>query len=301
MKGYYHKTISYRKKGWVNSLNIIYFITIILMLLMVQYQSQRHDVRAFIESKIICYTDNVINIISWPVNIINKTYKFFTTYNIFTLTRNYDALLKDNFLLEQQLSTMQKDLKGFSQLEKIVQAKPYKTHQDLIAKKLFLSASRPSIIMATAEFTGDIKSLKNAIVINDVGLIGKVIETSNYDKLLLKIQTVCDSQFRIPIVTSVSGIYAIAKGNSNNCKLEIIYYYGDKRELTEGEAILSAAESALHIPELLIGHVHYVASTPTIIPLNSSDKIEYMKILVPINHIDTHQNETNSKTGNKTP
>ena len=89
----------------------------------------------------------------------------------------------------------------------------------------------------------------NQIVVNEEGLVGRIIETSdNYSKIML----VEDFNSRIPVVTSISRERAILSGN--NGKMQMMYLQ-DNHSVTKGEKVLTSGDGEVYSEGIAVAEV----------------------------------------------
>jgi rod shape-determining protein MreC len=109
----------------------------------------------------------------------------------------------------------------------------------------------------------------NQIVLNNEGLIGRVIETSsNYSKIML----IGDINSRIPVITSLSRERGVLVGS--NGKLQIMYLQ-ENHSVTKGERVLTSGDGKIYPEGISVAEVISVSkdhiSLEPIAKLHNSD------------------------------
>jgi rod shape-determining protein MreC len=103
----------------------------------------------------------------------------------------------------------------------------------------------------------------NQIVVNQNGLVGRIIETSsNYSKVLL----VNDTNSSIPIKTSSSKEIGILKGNGNYCTMK---YVKENHNIEDNEAVITSGSGKIYPKNIIVGFVNKITNDDIIIkPVN---------------------------------
>jgi rod shape-determining protein MreC len=112
----------------------------------------------------------------------------------------------------------------------------------------------------------------NQLVINENGLVGKVIDVGKSSARLLLLN---DKNFRIPIMMVSSGMKAIAVG-SNSDYLQLSYL-PSQIKIKEGELVVTIGDNNSVLPEIYVGHIAKDNRVKTNINLGQIDFVSIIK------------------------
>ena len=113
-------------------------------------------------------------------------------------------------------------------------------------------------------------------VINERGLIGKVISISNnYSKVIL----INDQNSSIPVKTTSNNIFAVIKGTTNGKFLESLFIKGEKKPKV-GDFLITSGSAKIFPQDLLVGKVIEVNENNFIaLPYVDFDNLNFVQVV----------------------
>ncbi len=236
------------------------------------------NIRYSIENMTLKYCDNIVRLIASPVvNTVNKL----------LLLDEYQRNSVQMFAITQENSDLKVKIAEYDRL--IMNNKEFYRAKNVINDShfyksivQFLSYSNNNgsyILAKIIQKDGNINTIpKNSLVICDNGLVGKVMDYMNYEDGVIRIMTVFDEQFRVPVITTSSGNKHIAIGNGGS-SLRLSYFLQEDSIMT-GDKVYSTAMIDVHIPEVYIGDITHVTNTGAIItsPI-ALNNLNYLTVL----------------------
>ena len=220
------------------------------------------------------YTNNIIYLTLTP---INKFFYFVSESKDLMLNlSNHQSIIKN---LKKELHYTQSlndkyaryvvENVKLKQLLNFVNDKPY---QFITAK---LIGFTPGPFNRTASISaGYSDSVEiNDVVVNDYGVVGKIIEV---DKYQAKILLITDYNSRVPVITSISRQLAILSGNGNKLSLN---YISNLDQLIDGELIITSGDGTFYPADLPVARINIDKKNICIESLTNYIDDEYLSIL----------------------
>lgn len=117
--------------------------------------------------------------------------------------------------------------------------------------------------------------LKDQIVINDNGIVGRVIETSNR---FAKVMLITDFGSRIPVISAHSRLQAVVAGiGESRARL---LYLPDTTSLQVGEILMTSGDGKLYPAGLPVARVSRITADEVYVtPLVDLSKIDFVSVI----------------------
>lgn len=214
----------------------------------------------------------IYRVISQPVNYANF---------LLESVQDWSHLHNENMQLRQknnELTRFYDASKRFeaenAQLRKLLNfvAEP---HMVLITARIVGNTSGPYIRTAVIN-AGNIHGIrKGQVVINEHGLVGRIIEVGEHTSRILLIT---DLNSKIPVITQDSRERAIAAGN--NAEILNLLYLPEDSKVKIGEMVITSGDGELFPSGLPIGRVESkTEKTATITPAIDWSKLEFVSVI----------------------
>ncbi len=196
-------------------------------------------------------TDQFVKVIVWPVDRFTMTFRNTQNYIEELLTAR-----KDNILLKQKIASLEK----MREENLIVQAENIKLKELLnfvqeqgysyISARLLATTPGPFVKSAIIS-AGSMQNVeKEQVVLNDKGVIGRVIEVNANNSRILFVN---DFNSRIPVISSISRERCILAGNNSN-KLELLYL-PENTQVKDGELVMTSGDGKYYPPGLPVARI----------------------------------------------
>lgn len=115
---------------------------------------------------------------------------------------------------------------------------------------------------------------KGSVVVNDDGLVGRIIEVGSRSSRILLIT---DINSRVPVITGVSGERGIISGK--NSEILILDHLPLDSEVKEGEKIVTTGDGSGFPPGIPVGIIESVSNKAvTVKPYVSWNRLEYVSV-----------------------
>lgn len=253
------------KKTWIFWCTLVLFIFIYF---------ENYDniiispIRSYISNYVIIVNGKVTEHISNALSIVNNVKEFIALREI------NEKLKMKNMELEQYYfasKTIEKENEHLQKLLNVIEQRELK----FITAKIYYYVNNPytkNIVIAAGANHG-VK--KNQIVINDNGVVGRIIEVGDdYSRILL----INDSNSHIPVLTEQSGERGIAVGfDDGSIKIK---YLPDDNMIESGELVFTSGEIESFPSGILVGVV--MNKTPdevTVAPAVDFNHLDYVIVL----------------------
>ena len=127
----------------------------------------------------------------------------------------------------------------------------------------------------------NIEIKQNSIVINEFGLVGRVVQNYSIDdnKDNIKIQLINDFSFKIPIVTSKSFTRGIAFGKGHQDEMSI--NYTNVNNIINNEIAFTSSDGDVVMPDIPIGQIVIDEYDEYILKINNKiNNLSFIKIIL---------------------
>ena len=207
-----------------------------------------------------------------PVDMFSGTIQAIKNY-FFVYQRN-DILTKENTKLKQQilplLATAQENKKLLSLLH---------YHNNLeytyVTARVISSANNPFIRSLLIDTGTEYGITKGQAVINETGLVGRVIEVGKHSARVLLIT---DINSRIPVITSSTRERSILSGN--NSTFPELLYLPEESNAQPGELVVTSGDGGFFPANIHIGVVRMTSDGKHMVqPFAKWHNLEYLSIL----------------------
>ena len=116
----------------------------------------------------------------------------------------------------------------------------------------------------------------NTAIINDRGLVGRIIEVGNYTSRAILIN---DINSNIPVKIFNKDIYAIVSGHSSNKFLKL-KFIKDNAKLTEGQMLVTSGSAGIYPKNIAVGKIFRIKDNQVYIkPFVDFNKLDFVQIV----------------------
>ena len=264
---------------YFHTLKYIFFYTIIFLFLALQLSKPN-----FYNA-----SQNIIFNLTMPsVNFLqNKIIKietFFSYIKNIDISKNisfYETLERENMLLRNNIVVQERELLKLNELKKISDSGTSKIKNFAICNVLFYLNGAKKMLICSLSGKQNIEIKQNSIVINEFGLVGRVVQ--NYsavdNKDNIKIQLINDFSFKIPIVTSKSFTRGIAFGKGYQDEMSI--NYTDVNNIINNEIAFTSSDGGVIMPDIPVGKVMIDEYGEYILKINNKiNNLSFIKIIL---------------------
>jgi rod shape-determining protein MreC len=163
---------------------------------------------------------------------------------------------KENILLKQQLASLEKakedNLILKAENSKLKDLLHFVREQEYSFTSARLLATTPGPFVKSAIISAGHKQdiEKEQVVLNDKGVIGRIIEVSPENSRILFVN---DFNSRIPVITSISRERCILAGN-NSSKLELLYL-PENTQIRDSELVITSGDGKYYPPGLPVARI----------------------------------------------
>ena len=215
----------------------------------------------------------VTNIISMPMTITSNTYK---------MINNYRYLKTENQKLKEEIIRLRK-WQTFA-IKNYRENKAYKkllnsTNNNLnIIKTAIVTSQSPSIYSKSIIINAgtELGILEDQAVINERGLIGKILSVSNKNSKVLLIN---DQNSSVPVKSMSGDFYAIVKGTLNGKYLTSSFIKGNKKPKI-GDVLITSGSAKTFPQDLLVGKIIKIDQNNFIaLPYVDFDNLSFVQVI----------------------
>jgi rod shape-determining protein MreC len=221
-------------------------------------------------------TDQFVKIIVWPVNKI--------TLGLSSSKVIVEDLLesrKENILLKQKLAALEKareeNLILQSENIKLKELLSFVKEQkyEFISARLLATTPGPFVKSAIISAGQNQGIEKEQVVLNDKGVIGRVIEVNPEHSRILFVN---DFNSRIPVITSISRERCILAGNNSN-KLELLYL-PENTQIRDSELVITSGDGKYYPSGLPVARIVKTSSNNFYaLPFLDIKSLEFISII----------------------
>jgi len=205
--------------------------------------------------------------------VANNVDAFFLNFNtVSELNKKNKQLLKENSEMQTWINKAlkyQAENESLKELLKFSYDLDYDLHSAKIIMDNYGSFHQQASINSP-------NLIKNQTVISDLGLVGRVINTSSETSEVLLIT---DMRSKVPamIERTRDKIIVLGTGSIKNMQLE---YLDENAELNIGDRVITSGDGSIYIPGLLIGTVSYIDEDKIeITPATKFNQLEFVSVL----------------------
>ncbi|MBN66902.1 MAG: rod shape-determining protein MreC [Rickettsiales bacterium] len=250
---------------------VLVFLLIITSLTLIVMQ--RND-NALVQNLRMALTDTltpVVNVMAEPMRAIGDA-RNWANDALYTFSENRILRAENAQLLHWQ--TVARNLEAENRaLRSLMSFSPTKAMSFTTAKVLSHAggAYSHSIVIGAGTEQG---LTPNMAVVNEVGLVGRVIEVGDHTARVLLLR---DINSRIPAITSQSRERSIVSG-ANRSALQL-NYLSRQHSIAPGEAVVSSGDGEAFPAGLHIGTVQHQNGHLSVIPAADWDALEYVRVV----------------------
>lgn len=206
----------------------------------------------------------VTDLSSLGLNVV--TSPFHAALNVKDAVANYFNVYDENRRLREENQRLTK-LQSYSsviaienrQLKKLLNYAP-EPGTTFISSRVIGEVGGPFVRSAIINLGDNDGAYKGQIVVNEEGVVGRVIEVG---KISSRILLVTDINSRIPVVSGQSRELGILTGN--NSEMLKMLYFPDDTKMKPGEEIYTSGDGEIFPPGLLIGYIHSVENNKILV------------------------------------
>jgi len=221
----------------------------------------------------------VIDVVAPIISKLGSGFNYI--FGLKELVRDIANVYKENQKLKIQLDKMINEVQLFEnvisenrELKKLLHYVEA-GYEHRLAARIYISSASPfskSIIISVGADDG---AYKGQVIINDKGIVGRVIEVNRKTSRILLIT---DPNSRISVISEKTRERGIVIGNTSNY-LDL-KYVRDSAALEEGEVILSSGDGELVPYGIAVGVVKKEGNNKyTVKPFVNIDEIEYVSVI----------------------
>ena len=262
--------VTYRKKIYSNFLLPFLIITTFVLVLF-------NKTDYFFVNKIkeisINYVNPLSKIINLPINILNNTA---------VRISNIQVLESQNIKLKEEIIRLKKwqtlAIKNSRENRVFKSLLNSTSHEVDIIKTAAVINQSPGIYnkLVTINAGRNFNIIKDLAAINEKGLVGKIVATTNKNSRILLIN---DSTSSIPVKTLSDGVYSILSGVNNGKYLKSTFIKGNDFPKI-GDLLVTSGNAKIFPRDILVARVvkvnddHYIA-----LPYVDFDNLNYIQVV----------------------
>ncbi len=260
--------------------HILFYLSVMFFIV---YQISKPELYYQIQINIINSTIKVVNILQNNIFHIENFASYIEHLDISQTVSIQNKLEEENSFLKNTIINQNKEISRLLSLNKIINLNfdnKNKLEYAICEVRFYFNGYNKTLICSVVG-EHNIKIKKNSIVINESGLVGKVIQ--NYDndqnKNNIKIQLITDFTFRVPVVTSDSFTRSIAAGYGNDNHMSLMYQTSE--HIVNKENVFTASDGNVLIPEIPVGIIEMNEYGNYIIKINNNiNNLSFIKIIL---------------------
>ena len=269
---YFRKNISYfiKTKNFGNSYLFIFFI---LTFLLIFFNKTDYVVINKIKSFSIDIINPITQVVTAPIQITSQT---INTINKFRFLEKENLKFREEIIRLKKWQTLAlKNQRENSAYKKLLNST---TSNINIFKTAAVISRSPNIYAKTIIINVGLNQgiSEDMPVINERGLVGKIISTSgNKSKVIL----INDPNFSAPVKTISNKFYAIIKGTSNGRYLTSAFIKDEKKPKI-GDILITSGSTKNFPKDILVGKVIKVSEEVFLaLPYVDFDNIEFVQVI----------------------
>ena len=253
--------------------NLSVTILFIFTFLLIVFNKTDYFVVNKLKSLSIDIVNPVTKIIAMPMSITSNTYK---------IINNYRYLSSENQKLKEEIIRLRK-WQTFA-IKNYRENKAYKkllnsTSNNLnIVKTAIVTNQSPGIYSKSVIINAgsDSGTLEDQAVINERGLIGKILTVTNKNSKVLLIN---DQNSSVPVKSMSGDLYAIVKGTLNGKYLTSSFIKGNKKPKV-GDVLVTSGSAKTFPQDLLVGKIVKVDQNNFIaLPYVDFDNLSFVQVI----------------------
>lgn len=224
-------------------------------------------------SNMVYYAQNFYSSVTMPIVLANSLYNSAQDY---TEALFYNKqLISENQELKQELDKLRIEASENKKLRKLLHMTDVNLSEEMTVR-VIANASDPHIKTFTINAGSDQNIEVGQVLVNQHGLIGKVIDvTRNISKVL----SVADVNFKMPVIFSHSRAKSIVSGMAFSNDTLVADLISLDEEIQEGEAVLTSGEGGVTPYGVLIGYASIENGKVIIKSSVNWDDLEYAQVL----------------------
>ncbi len=250
------------------SFGVLIFVSIIAIIV----GRSQNDFLTNLRTHILDFLSPILEIAVIPLDIASKSEEAFSSY-LFVHSKNA-KLEEDNKKLRIQVAKlyqMQKENENLKNLLNYIQDLEYK----FITAKIVGNSSGPFTRSAIINAGESDSVIKGQAVVNNGGLVGRVVEVGNNSSRVLLLT---DINSKIPVISMDSRERSILAGN--NTESTKLIYLPKESKIADGEVVLTSGDGEVMPPGILVGRAYKLADGSfEVLPFVKWHNIEYVSIL----------------------
>ena len=241
-----------------------------IMLIVIQKTEPKNKI--FLSKSIMDGTRPVIEFLSFPVDVM---FDFSFSYREYKKYKNIlTAIVEDKKSLIAQKAELLLELNQLKKKHQVAEVSRYYNFTPVEIEIIDYASGNRSIAVAKINQTQDIHLKTNDLVINEKGLLGKVLE---YNDSIVYIQLLNDESFRIPVcIDTEDNAYLLAGGGKRSSHLDFLH--DDKPQLSEEQRMIyTCSFGDIFLPKVPVGVLEKNSLRVTY--FNAKNKTNYASIL----------------------
>ncbi len=259
------------------------FVEYVIIIGFIVLQLTKPDAKSFFQESLFNYTGWIIKSSQSRISKVDEFLYKIKNIDIIQDTDKYNKLQNENTALKARIAIQEKELAKIAESSNIINANfgIIKTENYIICSVSFYLNGDSKMIICNALMDKEVEIKRNSLVINNYGLVGRVLE--NYDKFdpknNIKIQLIEDIGFRIPIISGISFTRGIAMGSGINREMQIMY--SDSTQFINQEPIFTSNDGNVVTPEIPIGNVAINENGAYVVKItNQIYNLAFLKIML---------------------
>ena len=212
----------------------------------------------------------------------------FVSYPVKTLTNGFNKIYEIKNIYDENLR-LKKEIKTLKQwqtlsIRLIDENKAYKKLLNVDDDNLMLQHTVKVLNKSPNLFINSIninagknkKITKNSTIINERGLIGRIIEVGNYTSKAILIN---DINSNVPVKVFNKEIYAIITGHSSNKYLKL-KFIKENAKLIEGQMLVTSGNAGIYPSNIGVGKIFRIKDDQVYIkPFVNFNKLDFVQIV----------------------
>lgn len=245
----------------------------ICLIIIIALNSNSENLRE-VRSNLVFFAQSFYSHLTYPVVLGNKFYIGIHDYTEAFLHNK--SLINENAELKQEIDKLKIEAHENKKLRKLLHMTDVSLAEEMTVR-VIANASNPHLKTFTINAGSDHNIEVGQVLVNQNGLIGKVIDvTKNVSKVL----SVTDVNFKIPSIFSQSRVKSIVSGMSLSNEKLIPDLMDLDEEIHDNEPVLTSGEGELIPYGILIGYAQHDENGKLYIKSSVNwDDLEYAQVL----------------------
>lgn len=256
-------------------------LAILSCIIFIPLFNSNNDFSMGIKSSSVRFVQEIYSKVTYPVFMMGKLYS--GTKNYVSILKYSSVVIEENEELKKELQKLQVEASETKKLKELLKVQDT-TVVDAVTVRVIANTfdSHAKTFNVNAGRDNGLKP--GQILVNDDGLIGKIIDATNSTA---KVLAVIDPNSKIPAIFSSSRMKSLVSGTSLSNDILKPSFVPKELVIENGEPVLTSGEGDLIPYGLLVGHAYYDENGKIYIKSAVNwNEVEYAKVLTPQNLIE---------------